>query len=210
MKRLAQTYRGPLHIFYTLIYVSVAIALAIFNSELIMVPIVGSLIIVFAGYQLIHLLRNREKTLTIKLYLAEIAGQIIIGGIFIYRAWIANQSLGVWFGYLLGGLMIVRGTLYFYGTRVTTHTEDLLTFFIHVAALIAGTYLIIQGTFTPAVMSGIVITVALKRGIKTAYIAYKSYKNPTPQAVPSVAKDLNSIEWQETGSDSQEVSKDDA
>lgn len=209
MKTFAKKYQGPLNIIYTVLYLGIALALTIFNSEAIMVPVVGLFIIVFAIYRLWTLIKRKEKTLTIKLYLAEIAGQITIGGVFIYIGWIANGSLGVWFGYLLGGLFILRGTLYFYGTRVTDQTEDLATFFIHIAALIAGTYLITQGTFTPAVMSGIVITVALKRALRTGFIAYKAVKNPVPETEAPV-QDLKSIEWQETGTHDQEVKNHDA
>lgn len=209
MKPFALKYKGPLNIIYTVFYLAVALGLTIFNSEMIMVPAVGLFIILFAFYRLWVLIQRKEKTLTIRLYLAEIVAQIIVGGVFIYIGWIAETSLGVWFGYLLGGLFILRGTLYFYGTRVSAQTEDLATFFIHIAALIAGTYLIIEGTFTPAVMSGIVITVALKRGIRTAYTAYKTYKNP-PEVESKPVQDLQSIKWQETGKSSSEDDSHDA
>lgn len=209
MKNLALKYKGPLHIIYTLFYVSVALVLTLFNSESIMVPVVGLFIIVFALWRLWTLIKRKEKTLTIRLYLGEIAGQILIGGVFIYMGWVSQGSLGVWFGYLLGGLFILRGTLYFYGTRVTDQTEDLATFFIHIAALIAGTYLIIEGTFTPAVMSGIVVTVALKRALKTGFIAYKATKNPETQSQAPV-QDLKSIQWQETTPDAKEEKDHDA
>ncbi len=209
MKNLALKYKGPLNIVYTIFYLSVALVLTIFNSESIMVPVVGLFIIVFAMWRLWTLIKRKEKTLTIKLYLGEITGQILIGGVFIYIGWVARGSLGTWFGYLLGGLFILRGTLYFYGTRVSDQTEDLATFFIHIAALVAGTYLIIEGTFTPAVMSGIVITVALKRALKTGYTAYKVHKNPVVDSKEPV-QDLKSIEWQETTPETKEKSDHDA
>lgn len=209
MKNILQRFKGPLHVFYTILYLSVALVLTLFNSEMIMVPVVGVIIILFALYRLWVLIKRTEKTLTVKLYLAEIALQVGIAAAFIYIAWVAGNSLGVWFGYLLGGLFIVRGTLYFYGTRVTDQTQDLATFFIHIAALIAGTYLILEGTFTPAVMSGIVITVALKRALKTGFIAYKTYKNP-PAKEPEAVQDLKSIEWQETDAKAKEEPSHDA
>ena len=209
MKNVLQRFRGPLHVFYTILYLSVALVLTLFNSERIMVPVVGVIILLFALYRLWILVKRTEKTLTVKLYLAEIALQAGIAATFIYIAWVADSSLGVWFGYLLGGLFIVRGTLYFYGTRVTDQTEDLATFFIHIAAFIAGTYLILEGTFTPAVMSGIVITVALKRALKTGFIAYKAYKNP-PALEPEAVQDLKSIQWQETDAKAKEEPSHDA
>ncbi len=209
MKNFALKYKGPLNILYTIFYLSVALVLTIFNSESIMVPVMGLIIIIFALWRLWTLIKRKEKTLTIKLYLGEIVGQILIGGVFIYIGWVTRGSLGVWFGYLLGGLFILRGTLYFYGTRVSDQTEDLATFFIHIAALVAGTYLIIEGTFTPAVMSGIVVTVALKRALKTGFVAYKAYKNPETEKQEPV-QDLKSIEWQETTPEVKEVSDHDA
>lgn len=197
MGELKERFAWQINAFLTIFYIVTAVALTLFNSETIMVPFVGGVIILYALYRVVQLIRQKEKTLTVRLYMIEIAGQVIIGGIFIYTVLIASNPLDVWFGYLLGGLLIVRGTLYFYSTRVQDQTEDLATFFIHIAALIVGTYLIIQGTFTAQVMSGIIITIALKRALKTGYDAYRAKQNPK-EVKPALTQDLQSIEWQES------------
>lgn len=193
-----------LNLFYTIVMVTIAVLLTIFNSEFTMVPLVGALLIIYAIYRLIQMIRKKEKTVTLKLYLIEIAAQIIIGSLLIYIVWFSDIELGVLFGYLIGGLLIVRGSLYFYGTRVQEHTEEMTTFFMHIAAISVGTYLIVQGSFTPGVMSGIVISIALKRSVKTGWTAYKGMTNKGPVALietkeknETVKESLNQVDWEE-------------
>ena len=204
MKKWLEKYMWQLNLFYTIVMVTIAVLLTIFNSEFTMVPLVGALLIIYAIYRLIQMIRKKEKTVTIKLYLIEIAAQIIIGSLLIYIVWFSDIELGVLFGYLIGGLLIVRGSLYFYGTRVQEHTEEMTTFFMHIAAISVGTYLIVQGSFTPGVMSGIVISIALKRSVKTGWTAYKGMTNKGPVALietkeknETVKESLNQVDWEE-------------
>lgn len=204
MKKWLEKYMWQLNLFYTIVMVTIAVLLTIFNSEFTMVPLVGALLIIYAIYRLIQMIRKKEKTVTLKLYLIEIAAQIIIGSLLIYIVWFSDIELGVLFGYLIGGLLIVRGSLYFYGTRVQEHTEELTTFFMHIAAISVGTYLIVQGSFTPGVMSGIVISIALKRSVKTGWTAYKGMTNKGPVALietkeknETVKESLNQVDWEE-------------
>lgn len=204
MKKWLEKYMWQLNLFYTIVMVTIAVLLTIFNSEFTMVPLVGALLIIYAIYRLIQMIRKKEKTVTLKLYLIEIAAQIIIGSLLIYIVWFSDIELGVLFGYLIGGLLIVRGSLYFYGTRVQEHTEEMTTFFMHIAAISVGTYLIVQGSFTPGVMSGIVISIALKRSVKTGWTAYKGMTNKGPVALietkeknETVKESLNQVDWEE-------------
>lgn len=201
MKKLIEKYTWQLNLFYTVVMLTVAVLLTIFNSENTMVPLVGGLLIIYAFYRLIQILRRKEKTVTIKLYLIEIGFQILIGILLIYVILFSEFELGVLFGYLIGSLLIIRGSLYFYGTRVQEHTEELTSFFMHIAAISVGTYLIVQGNFTPGIMSGIIISIALKRSIKTGLIAYKGMtqkpKEALPETVNKPSEELDQIDWEE-------------
>lgn len=205
MRKMMQRYEWQLNALYTVVMLLIATLLTIFNGENTMVPFVGGLLIIYAFYRLFQLIRKKEKTVTIKLYLIEIALQIVIGSLLIYIVLFSEITLGVLFGYLIGGLLIIRGSLYFYGTRVQNHTEELTAFFMHIAAISVGTYLIVQGNFTPAVMSGIVISIALKRSIKTGLIAYKGAINKTvpealgPREEPKLIEKetLDQVNWEE-------------
>ncbi len=200
MKKIIERYPFQINLFYTLITLTVAILLTVFNSEQIIVPALGFALIVFAIYQLVHLLKNRSKGLAIKIYAMEIAAQVIIGAILIYIVFFSEVTLGVFFGYLLGGLLITRGTLYLYGKRVDDPKDELGTFLIHIAAISAGTYLIIQGDFTAGVMSGIIIAVALKRSFKTGYKAFKIYRQ-SPEPKKAISATLNDASVNEQGSE---------
>lgn len=203
MRILNEKYPGPMNIFYTVITLLVAVILTVFNSEDIIVPTLGLGLIVYAFYQLYKLLSKTERRVAFKALLIEMISQIIIGGVLVYIAFFADFTLGVFFGYLLGGLLIVRGTLYLYAAETD---KELSAFLIHIAAIIAGTYLIIQGDFTAGVVSGIIIAVALKRSFKTAFKAYKVYYHPAvkedtqelPENNPneSVPK-MDAIQWKE-------------
>jgi len=204
MKKLTEKYPGPIHIFYTVITLLVAVILTIFNSEAIIVPTLGAGLVVYAFYQLYKLLLKKDKGPVFKVLLLEILGQIIIGVTLIYISMFSELTLGSFFGYLLGGILIIRGTLYLYATE---RQKDLTAFLIHVGAIIAGTYLIISGEFTATVVSGLIIAVALRRSVKTALIAYKAYQHPAqkPEASPvlpektmteSVPK-MDTIQWKE-------------
>lgn len=203
MKKILEKYTWQLNLFYTIVMLTVATLLAIFNSESTMVPLVGALLIIYAFYRLIQMIRKKEKTVTVKLYLIEIVSQILIGILLIYIILFSDIELGVLFGYLVGGLLIIRGTLYFYGTRVQDHTEELTTFFMHIAAISAGTYLIIQGNFTAGVMSGIIISIAIKRSLKTGWIAYQglTHKEEPAQIETKTnepnSETLNEVKWEE-------------
>ena len=190
MKKLTERYPFQINLFYTITTLLVAILLTIFNSEQIIVPALGLALIVFAIYQFVHLLKHRSKGLAIKIYAIEIAAQIIIGALLIYIVFFSEFTLGVFFGYLLGGLLITRGTLYLYAKRVEDPKDELGAFLIHVAAISAGTYLIIIGDFTAGVMSGIIIAVALKRSFKTGYKAFKIYRQ-TPEPKKAISTDSN-------------------
>lgn len=211
MKRLTEKYPVPINIFYTILTLSIAAILVVFNSEQIIVPALGGLITIYALYRTYMLIVKKEKTVALKVYLLEIGLQLLIGALLIYLTVSSTFTLGTLFGYLLGGLLILRGTLYLYATRVQDHLEELSTFLIHIAAIIAGTYLIIQGNFTAEVVSGIILAVALKRSLKTGYKAYKAYqlmapKSPTQSHPIETAKEdepasqsprIESIQWKE-------------
>ena len=190
MKRLMEKYPGPINIIYTILTVSVAIILVVFNSEPIIVPTLGGLIITYALYRTYRLIVKKEKTIALKVYLLEIGLQLLIGALLIYLTVSSTFTLGTLFGYLLGGLLILRGTLYLFATRVQDHLEELSTFLIHIAAIIVGTYLIIKGNFTAEVVSGIILAVALKRSLKTGYKAYQSYRLIPPKS----SSELHQIE----------------
>ena len=204
MNKLTQKFPVPMNIFYTVITLMVAVILTLFNSEDIIVPTLGAGLVVYAFYQLYRLLLTKEKTAAYKVLLIEVTGQVIIGALLVYIAIFAEFSLGVFFGYLLGGLLIIRGTLFLYASPTE---KELGSFLIHVAAIIAGTYLIIQGDFTAGVVSGIIIAVALKRSIKTAYKAYKAYQNTAPKVLSETVQPekidsesppkMDSIQWKE-------------
>jgi hypothetical protein len=201
MKKLIEKYTWQINLFYTIVMLTVAVLLTIFNSETTMVPLVGGLLIIYAFYRLIQILRKKEKTVTIRLYLIEIGFQVLIGIFLIYIILFSEFELGVLFGYLIGGLLIIRGSLYFYGTRVQEHTEELTTFLMHIAAISAGTFLIVQGNFTPGIMSGIIISIALKRSFRTGMIAYKGMTQKSQEALPELLEkpsdDLDQIDWEE-------------
>lgn len=204
MKRLMEKYPGPINIIYTVLTVSVAIILVVFNSEQIIVPTLGGLIIAYALYRTYMLIVKKEKTIALKVYLLEIGLQVMIGALLIYLTVSATFTLGALFGYLLGGLLIVRGTLYLYATRVQAHLEELSTFMIHIGAIIAGTYLIIQGNFTAEVVSGIILAVALKRSLKTGYKAYKSYRQ-IPTKSSSEPRQIEAAKENEPSSDTPRI-----
>lgn len=204
MTKLSQQYPFAMNIIYTVITLLVAVVLTIFNSEAIIVPTLGLGLVVYAFYQLYQLLSKPAKKSAFKVLLIEIFGQIVIGAILIYIGFFADFSLGVFFGYLLGGILIVRGTLYLYARE---DDKELSSFLIHVAAIIAGTYLIIQGDFTANVVSGMIIAVALKRSLKTGYKAYKLHQNRTIEAPQEIEQpktnekenspNIESIQWKE-------------
>jgi len=178
MKKLTEKFPLQMNLFYTVITLLVAVILTIFNSESIIVPALGLGLMGYALMHLYQLIILKRERMAFKVLLIEALAQLFIGGFLIYISFFADFTLGVLFGYLLGSLLIVRGTLYLYATD---HPKVLGSFLIHVGAIIAGTYLVIQGDFTAGVVSGIIIAVALKRSLKTAYKAYQASKNLPPE-----------------------------
>ena len=146
----------------TLYFVEVAVLIEAF---------VGVIILIYAIIRLIPFVRTQKSDLIKTINIVEIVLNVLVGAIFIFGALATEDGLGQWFGYLLGGVLFIRGMVHFYGLSNGGEKGDHVTYFFHIAALAIGTLILYRG-FNSEDLVILLMVIAL---IGTAYLGYDSF-----------------------------------
>lgn len=146
----------------TLYFVDVAVLIEAF---------VGVIILVYALIRLIPFVKTQRNDLIKTINIIEITLNILVGATFLIVAITSEEGLGSLFGYLLGGVLFVRGMVHFYGLSNGAEEGDHVTYFFHIAAIAIGTLILYRG-FNSEDLVILLMVIAL---IGTAYLGYDSF-----------------------------------
>jgi hypothetical protein len=168
----------------TLYFVEVAVLIEAF---------VGVIIVIYALIRLIPYVKSQKNDLIKTINIIEITLNILVGALFLTVALTNEEGLGQVFGYLVGGVLLARGMVHFYGLSSGHEEGDHITYFFHIASIALGTLILYRG-FNSEDLVILFIVLAL---IGTSYLSYDSFNG------------YNMYRKRKTMSKSDEVSKDD-
>ncbi len=132
---------------------------------------VGLLIGGYALMRVIPFLKTQKSGVLRTINIIEIIAHLAIAGLFILVGLTRDGGLGALFGYLLGGVLVGRGMIHFYGVSSGHEKGDHPTYFFHIAALVIGTIVLISGYDVESI---IVLMLILSIGA-SLYLGFDAY-----------------------------------
>ncbi len=197
MKNFFTLYGWALRLVSAALLFGLALFLHFGPGEAIVVPFIGFVIILYSVIRLVPFIKTQRSDIIKTINIMEITLSVLVGVLFILITLFTTDGLGVFFGYLLGGILILRGAVHFYGVSEGGEKGDLVTFFFHIAALIVGTYIAMTGDFTPATLIFAILGLSVVAGGYLSFESYRGYKIyrerkqlESPQPQPRPQKDI--------------------
>lgn len=139
----------------------------------------GILFIIFGLFRIIPLLKTTNSKLVKWLLLGETIIDILSGGTLLFLA-IKNAETGNYIGYIIGGVLYLRGFIHFLSTSLKDEPSNLVNFFFHIIMLTIGTVAITKGGFDKKLLAWlfliVIVICAIIIGIK-GYRDYSNYRN---------------------------------
>lgn len=145
-------------------------------AEGIVIPFIGTAIIVYSIVRLVPFVKTQKNDLVKTMNIMEITVDIALGLAMILITLFVTGGLGVAFGYLLGGFFILRGAVHFYSVSTGAEKSDLPLYIFHLLALVLGSYIFTSGNFTPAVLVWIILFFSVVAGGYLTFDGFKGYK----------------------------------
>lgn|GEM_PF-2260395 len=178
MKEKLKAYQWLFHAILAGVILVLALVLPFFQPERLIVTIIGLILIGFAGYRMYRLVRHPhwDSLLIKRINLIEMVTHLLLGVFLFYWIWGLGENLGLLLGYLLGAILIARGTIHFYSDQNKETNDDYVIFFLHIGAIIGGSYIVFQGDFTAEVLLGFIVVMATRRSIKYGLLAFKEFR----------------------------------
>jgi uncharacterized membrane protein HdeD (DUF308 family) len=170
------------------------------DGESIIVPFLGSVIIISSCIRLVPYVRTQKNDLVKTINIMEVTIDIAIGAALILVTLFVDGGLKGMFGILVGVYLMLRGAVHFFGVSQGKEQSDLPIYIFHVAALIVGSYTCFTSNFTPAVLIHLILAFSLVSGGYLSYSGYKGYRSyryqktlympKSDEAKPSVEKEV--------------------
>ena len=173
-KKLATTmhmYNWFFKLIAAALLIGLGIILLVSEVEHVLEALIGIMIAVYAIVRLVPFVRSQKNDLIQTINIIEITLNVLIAAIFIIVPLVQGESLGVLFGYMFAGVLLVRGMVHFYGLSNGAETGDHLTYFFHIATLIVGTFIIARGFET----TDLLIFLAILAFLSSGYLGVESY-----------------------------------
>jgi uncharacterized membrane protein HdeD (DUF308 family) len=157
--------------------IGLALFLRFGDGEGIVIPFIGAIIIIAAIVRLVPFVRTQKDDTVKTINIIEMVVDIGIGLALILITLLTDNGLGNWFGYLIGAFLIIRGAVHFYGTSEHKEESDMILYSFHILALIVGTYVVMTGDFSPAVLINIILVLSILAGGYLTYDGFTGYKS---------------------------------
>lgn len=139
----------------------------------------GILFIIFGLFRIIPLLKTTNSKLVKWLLFGETIIDILSGGTLLFLA-IKNAETGNYIGYIIGGVLYLRGFIHFLSTSLKDEPSNLVNFFFHIIMLTIGTVVITKGGFDKNLLAWlfliVIVICAIILGVK-GYRDYSNYRN---------------------------------
>jgi len=167
---------------YVFEFIGVAVILAVGvlakTQESVLLYIVGLTLIVFGLLRIVPLLKTTPDNVLKALYVFEICLNIIVGIVLVIEGNKGDESsLGNLFGYLIGGVLFLRGFIYFFSTSIRRESTDYPKFFTHIGLFTVGTVIITKGGFDNILLGWVILVLSILSALFIGFSGYKNYKN---------------------------------
>lgn len=159
--------------------VGLALFLEIGDGVKIVVPFIGALIVLTAVFRLVPYVKTQRSDLIKTINIIEITVDVAIGLALILLPLLTEIVFddNRLFGILIGIYLMLRGAVHFYGVSERRETSDLPLYLFHVAALIVGSLVFFNDSFTAAVLIHIILAFSIVSGGYLSWGGYKGYKS---------------------------------
>lgn len=135
---------------------------------------VGLLIGGYALIRLIPFIKTQKSGLIRTINIIEIVAHVVVAALFILIGLTRDGGLGALFGYVLGAVLIGRGMIHFYGVSGGHEKGDHPTYFFHVAALVTGTIVLVNGYDVESIIV-LILILAMGASLYLGFDAYGGY-----------------------------------
>lgn len=136
----------------------------------------GILFIILGLFRIIPLLKTTSSKLVKWLLFGETLLDILSGGVLLFLA-IKNSETGNYVGYIIGGVLYLRGFIHFLSTSLKDEPSNLVNFFFHIVLLTIGTIVITKGGFDKVLLAWLFLIVIAICALILAIKGYRDYSN---------------------------------
>lgn len=170
-----KNYGWALKIIGAALLIGVALFLKFGDGEGIVIPFIGAAIIIYSVVRLVPFVKTQKNDLIKTINIIEITVDFAVGLTMILVTLLTEDGLGVFFGYLGGGFLMIRGAVHFYGVSVGAEKSDFPLYLFHILALVVGSYVVYRGDFTPALLIYIILFFSVAAGSYLVFDGYRGY-----------------------------------
>ena len=147
----------------------------------VLLVLVGLIFFVLGLFRIVPLLKTTDDKLLKILYAAELF--IDMGaGIALFIIGIKNKSdsiddLKKVFGYIIAGILYLRGLVYLFAISFRKETAKIWLFFVHIGLITLATVIIARGGFTLTTLGWVLLALSILSAIFVGVDSIKKYSN---------------------------------
>ncbi|MGD9604962.1 MAG: hypothetical protein AB7V00_02240 [Bacilli bacterium] len=138
---------------------------------------VGLILLVFGILRFVPLLKTTPDKVLKIIYALEIFLNLGAGIFLVIEGGKDTSSLNQWFGYIIGGVLVLRAIIHLYATSLRKEPNDYVKFFSHIGIFIVGNFIIARGGFQAKTLAYIILVLAVLSALFIGYSGYKHYRN---------------------------------
>ena len=162
-------------------FIGVAIILAVgffaFFKKEVFLYIAGFALIIMGLLRVIPLVKTTKDNVLKIIYSAEIFLNVLAGILLILEGGKGDDYKPDLMRYLVGGVLYLRGAIYYYATVLRKEATDYLEFFVHLALLTLGVIIFVTKFFTVDNLAWVVLILAILAALFIGYSGYRNYRN---------------------------------
>ena len=154
----------------------IGLGIVILTVHDVLMIIVGAAFIIFGLLRLIPLIKTTDDKIAAVIYGVEIFISVAIGVFMIFLTTREdNSDMGTTFGYLIGGVLYLRGLIYFFTTSIRKEETDAVKFVVHVGLFTLATVIITNGGFERETLAWVIFALAIVSSIFIGLDGYSNY-----------------------------------
>ncbi|MGD9886995.1 MAG: hypothetical protein AB7T03_03415 [Bacilli bacterium] len=138
---------------------------------------VGLILLVFGLLRFLPLLKTTPDKVLKIMYACEILINIGAGVFLVIEGGKETSNLNEWFGYIIGGVLMLRGFVHFFATSLRKEPNDYIKFFSHIGLFVVGNFIVARGGFSSQTLAYIILVLAILSALFIGYSGYKHYRN---------------------------------
>lgn len=153
-----------------------AVGITVVVAPQIFLYIAGLVLIIFGLFRLVPLLKTTEDRLMMLLYLVEIILNVAIGAFLIFEGGKDDYNENL-LRYSVGGVLWLRGALYYFATVIRKESTDYVKFWTHIALITLGPVIVVSNVFKAENLAWVLLVLAVLSALVISFDGYKNYKN---------------------------------